>query len=201
LAASSQVFALAFSPDGKTLATGTANGEVQLWNTATWAPVGAPLTTTIPEAMVSAIAFSPDGKTLAVTLGGNQVQLWNTATGQQDNTLTASPSDRIGTVTFSPNGTVLASGSENGQVQLWDTTTSQPIGILPANSTSPVGQVVFSPDGETLAADSGGSTQFWNVGYLENVASYLCTLAGRSLTHEEWTQYVPSGPAYMSVCP
>jgi WD40 repeat protein len=201
LSASSQVFAVAFSPNDKVLAAGKANGQAQLWKRATWSPDGVPLTTTIPEATVSAIAFSPGSKTLAVTLGGSQVQLWNTATRHQNSTLTSSPSDRINTVTFSPDGIVLASGSENGQVQLWDTATGQLIDRLPGHSASPVGQAVFSPDGKTLAAADGGSVQLWSVSYLENPASSLCTLAGRSLTRREWTRYVPSGPAYMPVCP
>ncbi len=104
---------------------------------------------------------------------------------------------------FSPDGKTLAGGEGVDGVQLWSTATGQPIGSpLPASPADAVDSVAFSPDGKTLAGGSrDGSIQLWNVSYLENVVSYLCALAGRSLTREEWARYVSSGPAYLAVCP
>ena len=79
------VLGVAFSPDGKLLATGYGNGYVRLWNPATRQAIGAPLladTSPQGEGGVGAVAFSPDGKLLATAGGDGYVRLWNPATRQ-----------------------------------------------------------------------------------------------------------------------
>ena len=113
----------AFSPGGDTLATGSGNGAIQLWNVANPAhPVslGPPLAGSGP---VFAVAFSPDGDTLATGSGHGTIRLWNLAApahpvpiGQP---LTGDTS-YINSVAFSPDGDTLASGSGDGTVRLWN---------------------------------------------------------------------------------
>ena len=68
---------MAFSPDGKTLASGSPDGTVRLWDLATSRPIGAPLTG--HTGLVTSVAFSPDGKTLATGSADDTVRLWDVA--------------------------------------------------------------------------------------------------------------------------
>ncbi|OOF90635.1 hypothetical protein ASPCADRAFT_519059 [Aspergillus carbonarius ITEM 5010] len=155
---SMSVLSVAFSPDGRTLATGSHDGTIKLWDTATGVEQR---TLTGHASIVPSVAFSPDGCTLASGSDFGTVKLWNTATGVEQRTLTGH-SDIVWSVAFSPDGRTLASGSHDGTIKLWDTATGVEQRTLTGHSHW-VLSVAFSPDGRTLASGSADSTiKLWD---------------------------------------
>jgi len=156
------VYTVAFSPDGKTLASGNADGTIQLWNPATGHQIGKTLNGHAGE--VNSVTFSPDGKTLASGNQNGTIQLWNVATGQQTRPALNGHAGEVGSVTFSPDGKTLASGSDNDAVQLWNVATGQLTENSVASNVGQVNSVAFSPDGQTLASgNQNGTIWLWNV--------------------------------------
>ena len=162
------VYAVAFRPDGKLLASADADGTVRLWNPVTRRAVGPPLHATARHG-VYGVAFSPDGKLLASAGGDGTVRLWDPATGRRvGKTLHASgrTTARYGVraVAFSPDGKLLASAGADGTVRLWNPATGQPVGApLHASAQWGVFGVAFSPNGKLLASAGGdGTVRLWN---------------------------------------
>ncbi|MET8453482.1 trypsin-like peptidase domain-containing protein [Streptomyces sp. NPDC005209] len=152
------VGALAFSPDGRTLATGSDDHTVRLWDLSTGK---AHTTLTGLTGDRAQVAFSPDGRTLATT-SGNTVQLRDATTGRLRTTLVGH-TGAVQSVTFSPDGRTVASGGMDTTVRLWDSDTGTSRAKLSGHAY-PVLEVTFSPDGRTLATGSSDSTvRLWDV--------------------------------------
>jgi WD40 repeat protein len=146
---------LAFSPDGRSLATGWGDGLVDIYSLPSrrihTLLIGAGGT-------IDSLAYSPDGATVAGGSYDGAAQLWDVANGDQIGSSLASDTRPVESVAFSPDGATLATGSTDGQTRLWSVAAD--FGN-PARSVS-IGHaaesVAFSPDGKVLAVGAADGT-------------------------------------------
>jgi WD40 repeat protein len=155
---------IAYSPDGKILASGGADQTVRLWQMK-----DGHLLKTLQghENNVAKVVFSPDGRTLASSDWDHTIRLWRTGDGTTLYTLKGQ--NRIPySITFSPDGSVLATGGTAGLVQLWDMHKGTLIGNLRHNGWGRSIEVLaFSPDGKILATvQLSGTVRLFDIKHL-----------------------------------
>ncbi|GAA0374072.1 hypothetical protein Acor_41950 [Acrocarpospora corrugata] len=152
----SPVASVAFSPDGKTLATGSIN-RGRLWDVASRKTIA--VLNDGPNGFCDLVIFSPDGTTLATSSLSDRVQLWDATGSNVIGTLTGH-SHVITAVAFSPDGRTIATTSHDNTVRLWDATTR---GNTATFSTAglPI-SLAFSPDEDTIAVGlRSGTVELW----------------------------------------
>ena len=156
--------AMAFTPDGKTLVSGSEDKTVQLWKTN-----GAKRATLRGhQGWITTVAFSSDGKIVASGDSNKIIKVWDVDTGRERATLRGHK-NTINALTFAPEGTplyskCLASGSADGTIRFWDSETGQELITFTVGHTEWVKAVAFFVDGTTLASAAFNSTvEIWSL--------------------------------------
>jgi WD40 repeat protein len=153
------ILAVAFSPDGRRIATASLGGAMRVW-TASEHPRA--VREDADPAPLRSVAFSPDGSRV-VTAGDRGATIWRADPGPR-----APPVRRLGTTrafgaSFSPDGKVVATGAEDGTAALWSARTGRRLHVLRGHD-GPVTLTAFAPDGRTVATGARDRTvRLWNV--------------------------------------
>jgi WD40 repeat protein len=152
------VFSIAYSADGKYMASGHGDGVISLWDVATGQEI---LNCAGHTGRVYSLAFNATSDLLASSSDDRSVRLWKVSNGDcLKNLLGHSAS--VGTVAFHPSGEILASGSEDNSIRIWDISSGACLKILEGH-TNHIWSVAFSPAGEILASGSfDSSAKIWD---------------------------------------
>ncbi|KAH7334084.1 hypothetical protein B0J17DRAFT_771150 [Rhizoctonia solani] len=151
----SPIFSIAFSPDGQSFVSGSEDGEVMIWDTASGNRLFDPCKGH-SEAVLS-IAFSPDGTRFASGSFDCTIHVWSMNTGSQVGDALQGHTRPVCSVAFSPRGDQLVSGSDDKTLRLWNIASGKTTAIFRGH-TDQVISVAFSPDGTQVVSGSNDKT-------------------------------------------
>jgi WD40 repeat protein/serine/threonine protein kinase len=175
---------VAWSPTGRSVATGSDDGTARLWDPVSGEPLSSPLAHTGP---ITGLVYSHDGKTLATASEDQTARLWNVSSGLAR----GEPIKHHGPVTslaFTPGDDRLATASDDGTVRLWNAATGRPEGA-PLDHGAPLKTVIIAPDGRSLASvNNQGAITLWDLATFQKRAG-----VDESVTHVLAVAFSPDG--------
>ncbi|MGY6655237.1 nSTAND1 domain-containing NTPase [Amycolatopsis sp. TRM77291] len=162
-------YSLAFSPDGKTFASGHDDGPVQLWDVGDPGRFAEPRVLPVGDGTVWSLAFTPDGRTLVAAQGpdSSAVTLWDVTDPRRPGLASTLKPDAgaVFKAAVSPDGRTVAAGSSDRNVYLWDIADrAHPVRLskLGGNAEG-VGHIAFGPSGRELAASAFRTVRVWDI--------------------------------------
>ncbi|OGW43713.1 MAG: hypothetical protein A2X57_06355 [Nitrospirae bacterium GWD2_57_8] len=183
---SKSIYSVAFSPDGRSVVSGSHDNTIKLWEEST----GREIRTLQGHSLgVLSVVFSPDGRSVLSGSLDNTIKLWDVSTGREIRTFQGH-SGSVSSVVFSPDGRSVLSGSWDKTLKLWDVSSGKELRTFQGHSES-IYSVVFSPDGSSALSGSYDKTlKLWDVstgreirtfqGHSESVSSVVFSPDGRS---------------------
>ncbi|TFK68146.1 WD40 repeat-like protein [Pluteus cervinus] len=157
----SWVMAVAASPDGKYVASGSSDKTVRIWDTTTGQQIGKPFQGHRRE--VSSLSYSPDGKTVVSGSWDKTVRIWDVNTGQLVGQPLRGHTGHVTSVSYSPDGKNIVSGSDDKTIRIWNASTRKPIGQSLCGHTDQIMSVSYAPDGLHIASGSVDKTiRIWD---------------------------------------
>ena len=170
------VTAVAWSPDGRRIVTGSYDATIRVWDAVT----GEELLSPEHRHWVRSVAWSPDASRIAAG-SDDGVRVWDAVTGEE--LLSLEHGNQVESVVWSPDGSRIAAGFVGDGVRVWDAVTGE--GLFSLERSRLVRSVVWSPDGSRIAAGSAGGVRFWDA----VTGEYLF-----SLEHSHWVRSVVWSP-------
>jgi WD40 repeat protein len=178
-----QINSVAFSPDGKLLASGGLNGIVKLWSTENGATQRVLNNRPDYESKsISSVVFSPNGRLLVAGDTGGAIMLWDAASGRLLRTVPGGADREIKSIAFSPDSKSLASGNSDNTITIWDAASGRALRTLAGHSGA-VNSVAFSPNGKLLYSGSAdGTAKVWDLASGEQHATLVAFGDGSYIT-------------------
>ena len=168
---------VAFSPNGKLLATASYDKAAKIWDLATGQVV---FTLLGHRSEVVCLAFSPNSKLLATGGFDGSVRLWETATGHSVRVIQPNKSI-ITAIAFSPDGSLLAGAVADDTIRIWDVVSGSQKQTVEAQQTTM--SLAFSPDGKRMARSSLGlPTELWDTHTWHRIGSITPPKVGSTLS-------------------
>ena len=179
---SDEVTAVAWSPDGHHILTGSGDGTARIWDATT----GDNTLTLNHKAPVNAVAWSPDARHILTGSGDGTARIWDATTGDNTLTLKRARKKRITAVAWSPDARHILTGSGDGTARIWDATTGDNTLTLKRARKEWITAVAWSPDARhILTASRDGTARIWDATTGDNTLT---------LTHTDWVRAVAWSP-------
>ncbi|KAF8130208.1 WD40 repeat-like protein, partial [Boletus edulis] len=194
------VTSVAYSADGGHIVSGSVDGTIRIWNTATGQCVAGPIEG--HTYLVWCVAYSPDGRHIVSGSFDKTIKVWNVTTGQ----CVAGPfeghTSSVTSIAYSPDGRHIVSGSHDKTIRIWNVTIGQSVADPFEGHTDPVFSVAYSPDGCCVVSGSSDKTiRVWNsttghcvAGPFEGHTNFVRSVAyspdGRHIVSGSWDKTI-----------